>query len=281
MNSKIFNLVKVINDAKDGDTIILTSNVNLDSEINLDKELIINLNGFTITSKKDVFIGISNKCNVTIVGTGKIRGGSGGSYTAITVNAGIITLNGDINYSVGPDENNEGNSCIYVSGSGKVNINNGHFSTDAAYHNRYYVVNKKNGSNGIVNIKGGTFDNYDPTSGDDVDEGSFIPKGYDVDIIDNKVTVVKSDNVKIVAKKFLTLYKDKYLYNKNCMSFSNINDIKNYGQTNSNCYLGQMVTIKNNNGIKYYIMIFDNNDSLYQKRFIPICLTDLIKNNNI
>lgn len=39
---------------------------------------------------------------------------------------------------------------------------------------------------GIVNIKGGTFDNYDPTSGDDVDEGSFIPKGYDVDIIDNK-----------------------------------------------------------------------------------------------
>lgn len=191
-----FDLVKAIDDAKDGDTIVLTSDVMLESEIYVNKQLTIDLNGHKVESKKDVFASRSGKCDVTIIGTGEIRGGTGGSYTAIKASAGKFTLDGDIKYSVGADENNEGNTCIYVSATGEVDINNGYFATDAAWSNRYYVLNKKNGSNGIILVTGGTFLNFDPTNGDDVDAGTFVAEGYEVTKVDDTYVVSKQEDVK-------------------------------------------------------------------------------------
>lgn len=193
---EVFDLVKTIDDAKDGDTITLPEDVNLDSEIYMNKQLTIDLNGHKIESKKDVFASRSGKCNVTIIGKGEIRGGTGGSYTAIKASAGKFILAGDVKYSVGVDENNEGNTCVYVSATGEVDISNGYYSTDAAWSNRYYVLNKKNGSNGIILVTGGTFENFDPTNGDDVDTGTFVAEGYVVNKVDNTYIVVKQEEVK-------------------------------------------------------------------------------------
>lgn len=193
---EVFDLVKAIDDAKDGDTITLPEDVNLDSEIYMNKQLTIDLNGHKIESKKDVFASRSGKCDVIIVGKGEIRGGTGGSYTAIKASAGKFTLAGDIKYSVGADENNEGNTCIYVSATGEVDISDGYYSTDAAWSNRYYVLNKKNGSNGVILVTGGTFENFDPTNGDDVDAGTFVAEGYVVNKVDNTYVVTKQEEVK-------------------------------------------------------------------------------------
>lgn len=193
---EVFDLVKAIDDAKDGDTITLPEDVDLDSEIYMNKQLTIDLNGHKIESKKDVFASRSGKCDVTIIGKGEIRGGTGGSYTAIKASAGKFTLAGDVKYSVGADENNEGNTCIYVSATGEVDISDGYYSTDAAWSNRYYVLNKKNGSNGVILITGGTFENFDPTNGDDVDAGTFVAEGYVVNKVDNTYVVVKQEEVK-------------------------------------------------------------------------------------
>ncbi len=193
---EVFDLVKAIDDAKDGDTITLPEDVDLDSEIYMNKQLTIDLNGHKIESKKDVFASRSGKCDVTIVGKGEIRGGTGGSYTAIKASAGKFTLAGNVKYSVGADENNEGNTCIYVSATGEVDISDGYYSTDAAWSNRYYVLNKKNGSNGVILVTGGTFENFDPTNGDDVDAGTFVAEGYVVNKEDNTYVVVKQEEVK-------------------------------------------------------------------------------------
>lgn len=193
---EVFDLVKAIDDAKDGNTITLPEDVDLDSEIYMNKQLTIDLNGHKIESKKDVFASRSGKCDVTIVGKGEIRGGTGGSYTAIKASAGKFTLAGDVKYSVGADENNEGNTCIYVSATGEVDISDGYYSTDAAWSNRYYVLNKKNGSNGVILITGGTFESFDPTNGDDVDAGTFVAEGYVVNKVDNTYVVVKQEEVK-------------------------------------------------------------------------------------
>lgn len=191
-----FDLVKSIEDAKDGDTIVVTEDVSLESEIYMNKQLTINLNGHKIESKKDAFASRSGKCDVTFVGEGEIRGGTGGSYTAIKSSAGKFTLAGNIKCSVGGDENNEGNSCIYVSATGEIYISNGYYSTDAAWSNHYYVLNKKNGSNGIILVTGGTFENYDPSNGDDVDAGTFVAEGYVVTQVDNTYVVSKQEDDK-------------------------------------------------------------------------------------
>ncbi len=79
--------------------------------------------------------------------------------------------------------------------------------------------------------------------------------------------------------KFLIINKAKYLSGEveDFVWLSNIDDIIKYGQTNSKCYYGQLVATKNNQGIKYYIMVFDTSDKFYHKLFTPLCLSELIK----
>lgn len=198
--SEVFDLVKAVEDARDGDTLVLTSDVNLESELYMNKTLTIDLNGHKIESKQDVFGSRSSKCNVTFVGEGEIRGGTGGNYVAIEASAGQFTIDGNIKCSVGHDANNEGNSCIYVSGTGKIYINNGEFSSDVPYNGKYFVLNKKNGSNGIIEVTGGTYVNYDPSNGDDAEGGTFVAEGYvaNMEIGDDgiKYIVVKDESLK-------------------------------------------------------------------------------------
>lgn len=185
--TKPFSFNEAYSAANDGDTITLLDDVNVARAISINKPITINLNGKAICSEKSC---LSITADLTINGDGNIAAGSGGSYTAITAKSGNVIINGGI-YSVGADENNEGNSCIYVNGDANVTINGGQFSTDAAYRDKYYVLNKKNGCKGNITVTGGKFVNYDPSNGDDVDEGTFLADGY---------TSVNDNNVYTVSK---------------------------------------------------------------------------------
>lgn len=184
-----FSFNEAYANAKDGDTIKLLDDVNINRAISINKPIVIDLNGHSIVSEKNC---LSVTADLTINGGGKVAGGAGGSYTAITAKSGNIILNNG-EYTVGADENNEGNSCIYVNGDAVVTINGGKFSTEAAYRDKYYVLNKKNGCAGSIKVTGGQFVNYDPTNGDDVDDGTFLAEGY-IATEDNGVyTVTKSE----------------------------------------------------------------------------------------
>ena len=172
-----FNLQEILNNAQSGDTIILSEDVNLTEEISTNKTITIDLNGHNITSDTNVIYLRSPNADLSIVGEGNIRAGSGGDYFAARVQTGKLTIYGG-NWSVGSDASENGNSCIYASGSGEIVIKGGTFSTDVPYNDKYYVLNRKNGSTSTIIVYGGLFYNYNPENGDDADGGNFIADGY-------------------------------------------------------------------------------------------------------
>lgn len=175
-----FDLAKAIEEANDGDTIILPTDVHIAEELSTNKTITIDLNGHNITSDKNVLYTRSDNANVTIVGEGNVRGGEGASYICIRASKGIININGGT-YSVGADETGGGNSCIYASGSGAIYINGGEFSTDAPWDDKYYVLNKKDKSDSTLIVTGGKFHNFNPA--DNASEGAgtnFVAEGYEV-----------------------------------------------------------------------------------------------------
>ena len=83
-------------------------------------------------------------------------------------------------FQAGVDANGDSNSTIYSDG-GEVNIYGGYFSVQKAYNGKYYVLNVKNGSNGVINVYGGSFENQDPSKGDDAGTpASFLAAGSKV-----------------------------------------------------------------------------------------------------
>ena len=173
----IFNLQETLNNAQSGDTIILLEDVNLTEEISTNKTITIDLNGHNITSDTNVIYLRSPNADLSIIGEGNIRAGSGGDYFAARVQTGKLTIYGG-NWSVGSDASENGNSCIYASGSGEIIIKGGTFSTDVPYNDKYYVLNRKNGSTSTIVVYDGLFYNYNPADGDDAEGGNFVADGY-------------------------------------------------------------------------------------------------------
>lgn len=164
--------------AANGGSITLSEDVELSEPLVIaaGKDAVINLNGKTI---KNTSTGIAIMANgdLTIDGDGNVDGGKGGNNQAVHVMPGAkVTINGG-NFSVGPDANGFGNSCIETSG-GDIVINGGHFKSEAAYHGWYYVLNQNNSNPGTITVTGGTFVNYDPSTGDDYLGGNFVADGY-------------------------------------------------------------------------------------------------------
>jgi hypothetical protein len=180
--------------AEAGGTVTLTANVELDETLVVaeGKALTIDLNGCSITNSSDgAAIKVSANGELTINGdagstftrsiinsVGNIAGGSGGNNVAVWAEKGSkVTINGG-RFTVGPDADGLGNSCIYSTG-GEVYINGGEFRSEAAYNGRYYVLNLQNGSNGKIVCTGGKFENFDPSGGDDHDQPTnFVAEGY-------------------------------------------------------------------------------------------------------
>ncbi len=157
--------------------------------------------GKTFTGKETLSVGITstnpnaiavkavgNEADVTIL-DGTFDGGSGGNNQCVHATKGAkVTIKGGT-FTVGGDANGYGNSVIESSG-GNIVIEGGFFKTDYQYGGRYYVLNQNNGNPGTITVKGGTFVNYDPSTGDDYLGGNFVDNDYSV------ITEVKANGEK-------------------------------------------------------------------------------------
>ncbi len=140
------------------------------------KEAVLDLNGHNITNKGTNAAILVNG-DLTIDGTGTVDGGSGGDNNAIWVSAGgSVTIN-DGTYTVGVDANGLANTTVYSYG-GNVTINGGTFSSEAMYRGRYWVINKKNGTAGVVSITGGKYYKFNPADPSTDDDDSYLASGY-------------------------------------------------------------------------------------------------------
>ena len=117
--------------------------------------------------------------DVTITG-GYYDGGSGGDYNVcVWANNGAnVTIKGGT-FTVGTNSTNDVNSVIYSTG-GNITIEGGFFYTQCGPEGYKYILNQNNGNPGTITVKGGTFVNYDPRTGDDNLHGNFVAEGYSV-----------------------------------------------------------------------------------------------------
>ena len=135
--------------------------------------------GITATDPNAIAVkAIGADADVTIL-DGTFDGGSGGNNICVAAaNGAKVTIKGGT-FTVGGDANGIGNSVIYSQG-GNITIEGGFFYTDCSYNGKYYVLNQSNGNPGTITVKGGTFVNYDPSTGDDNRGGNFVAEGYSV-----------------------------------------------------------------------------------------------------
>ena len=206
-------LAEAIAAAKDGDTVTLLANVADFEGAVVTKNLTFDFGDYTITGKTGATVLHVKNAKVTLNGkTGGIDGGAGGDNIAVRADTGAeVIINGGV-YTVGADANGLGNSTVYVTDNGKVTINGGTFSSKAAYNGKYYVLNVQNSAKGTFEVKGGTFKDFDPLSGDDNLGGNFAPEGYGANrdengnftIVAGVVAQVKNANGKSV-KAYATL----------------------------------------------------------------------------
>ena len=135
--------------------------------------------GITATKPDAIAVkAIGADADVTIL-DGTFDGGSGGNNICVAAaNGANVTIKGGT-FTVGGDANGYGNSVIY-SQDGNITIEGGFFYTDCSYKGKYYVLNQSNGNPGTITVKGGTFVNYDPSTGDDNLGGNFVADGYKV-----------------------------------------------------------------------------------------------------
>lgn len=135
----------------------------------------IDLAGYDLTyNGTGLAIAVSgSSTHLTITDSGKggsVYGGSGGNNQALHVSGGATVDIYGGSFSVGPDADDLGNSCIEVTKEGGVvNIYGGTFSSEASYDGFYYVLNtaQTQGAKGAIYVYGGTFINFDPSKGDD------------------------------------------------------------------------------------------------------------------
>lgn len=136
--------------------------------------------GITATSPNAVAVKAENGANITITG-GAYDGGKGGNNVCVWASSGSNVTIKDGTFTVGGDANKNGNAVIYSTG-GNITIEGGFFYTDCSYRGLYYVLNQQNGTHGTITVKGGTFVNYDPRTGDDHDQPTnFVAEGYEVE----------------------------------------------------------------------------------------------------
>jgi hypothetical protein len=112
------------------------------------------------------------------MGNGTIDGGSGGSCNmAVYIKGGHCVIE-DGTFRVGPDKDGAWNSCIEIN-EGVLEINGGTFSTEVPFKERYFVLNKKDFSDSVISVTGGTFINYDPSNSETENPAeSFVANGY-------------------------------------------------------------------------------------------------------
>ena len=135
--------------------------------------------GITATEPDAIAVKAIGSDAVVTIEDGSFDGGKGGNNICVAAANGATVIIKDGTFTVGGDANGYGNSVVYCQG-GNVTIEGGFFYTDYSWSGKYYVLNQQNGNPGTITVKGGTFVNYDPSTGDDNLGGNFVADGYKV-----------------------------------------------------------------------------------------------------
>ena len=166
-----------------GGMISLSEDLNLTQAIEVKPGVsaILDLNGHVLTNVNpettDTII-VSEGASLIIKGNGVVDGGQGSSCNmAVYIKGGHCVIENGV-FRVGPDKNDSWNSCIEING-GVLEIKGGTFSTEKPYNGRYFVLNKKDFSDSVISVTGGTFINYNPANSDTENPAeNFVANGY-------------------------------------------------------------------------------------------------------
>lgn len=176
--------VKLLADAESPYTLVCSGKVTFD----LGEYTITNTNKSGIASVIKATNGAVVTVNAT---TGGINAGSGATNNyAFYANSGTIIINGG-NYTVGLDKNGDGNAIAYADkawgkGPGTIRVNGGTFEAAAAKNGHSYILNAKDNNGCTIEVKGGTFKNFDPSNNICEGEGTnFVAAGYAVTAVEN------------------------------------------------------------------------------------------------
>lgn len=156
--------------AENGGSVTLTEDMSISQDITVaaGKTLTLDLNGNDIIfDSEDLYTGFNVDGDMVINGTGSISYKNGGIL--IVNETGSLVINDGVFSS---DVN-----CIQNYG-GTVVINGGHFSVTQKVLGEWYLLNQLDSNPGTIIVKGGTFVNYDPATGDPGRGGNFVADGY-------------------------------------------------------------------------------------------------------
>lgn len=157
--------------------IALVNDITLAEKMDVTKNLVINLNGKTISHAGGTIFKI-NDADVAINGEGKVESKQDANLIIVGGSKGKLTIN-DGHY-VGTIANMTG---------GKIEINGGYFEAyqdGKNYHNDFCCLNRSEMSDpdgDIIVVKGGTFKNWNPAyHHSEGTVGSYVASGYKVTV---------------------------------------------------------------------------------------------------
>ena len=194
--------------AANGGSITLSGDVELSEPLVIaaGKDAVINLNGKTINfkgGKDDAHCSAFRvKGSLTIDGPGTINGGddvhternivwANGADAKVTIKGGTFKMGKNTNGT------KSWYDCIYANDGAKVEIYGGTFQNDC--EGRPQSLNIQNsGNKASILVYGGTFVNYDPSTGDDSLGGNFCAEGFASTRI---ITSMSSDVKEYIVKK--------------------------------------------------------------------------------
>jgi len=173
------SLEDAIKEAANGGEVTLVADIALAERLTITNDVVINLNGKTITSPECVFV-VENG-TLTIKGEGNVKANADnddGMAIAVWARGGHAVIYGG-SYYFGSDDvadaydhQTEG---IYTSGNGTIKIYGGEYFSGKGV----WTLNEHDSNRGTLTVYGGKFHNFDPSN--NVSEGpntSFVADGY-------------------------------------------------------------------------------------------------------
>lgn len=180
-NDKLVAEIKALLSA--GGDVVIEDNVDMDTAVVIEGEVNLNLNGKTISVSKDTAgDGVFRVTNgiLTIDGNGTINGVGNNDYNmAIWADGGSVIINGGTITNEGATATDDPThlDLIYVKNGGSVEITGGFFRCATPK----WTLNKHDGTESTIVVKGGTFVNYNPAESETESPiANFVAEGYDV-----------------------------------------------------------------------------------------------------
>lgn len=168
--------------AKANDTIKLLDNITLDEVLMItDKQVTLDANGKTVTMTEEGIIRVNGSSDVTVTGNGKFVATANklGHCFLVYGGSAVLTLeNGDYEavMTVAQAGNSSGKGTLYVKG--------GTYKTTEKYDEHYWILNKKDGTNSVIEVSGGTFHDFDPSGAyTESPNDDFCADGYEAKLV--------------------------------------------------------------------------------------------------